>query len=65
MVNPKKPPTETFRITKNLARKIRVISAARGVSIPDWLEETFGPLVEREFSKVAKGLAKEADSPKE
>lgn len=60
--------TEQIRINELLARRIRVIAAAHGRSLPDWLEEKLGPIVAEELPAAMKAIGlpdeEEEESPK-
>lgn len=52
----KKPDTESIRLSIEVTRKARIIAAARGVSLPAWLEEKLGEVVTRELPGVLRDL---------
>lgn len=62
----KKQPGESIRLPVDLARKARVIASARGMSLPEYLIEKLGPIVEEELPGVMKllGLEGEWGTPK-
>jgi predicted transcriptional regulator len=53
MARERKAPTKTVRVSLELARKLDIIAAVRGVSVPELLDELLTPLVAREFPKAA------------
>lgn len=62
----KKPATETIRIHSDLARKARIIAAAKGISVPDYIAEVLRPIIETELAEALKefGIDGEGDKPK-
>lgn len=60
------PASESVRLPADLARKARVIASARGISLPEYLIEKLGPIVERELPEVMRmlGLDQAEDRPK-
>lgn len=59
VAKPKKPPTETVRITKELVRRINRIAAHRDRSVPDYLSELLGPIIDRQEAQMIDEVAKE------
>lgn len=49
-------PTVLVRIDADLAHMVRVITAATGISLPEFLSKHLRQIVEREFQKVAKDI---------
>lgn len=52
----KKPDTESIRLSTEVTRRARIIAAARGVSLPAWLEEKVGEIVAKELPAVLRDL---------
>jgi len=61
MPRPMKPATESIRINKELARKARIVAAALNMSMPDYVTQKLGELVEKEARDVAAGLLKKPE----
>lgn len=61
MPRPMKPATESIRINKELARKARIVAAALNMSMPDYVTQKLGELVEKESRDVAAGLLKKPE----
>jgi predicted transcriptional regulator len=59
MPREKKPETESVRISKELAKKLRHLATHADVSMPEYLEQVLTPLVEAEFQKLIAELAKD------
>lgn len=53
--------TAPVRIEKELLRKIGVIAAALGKSVPEYVEERMQTVVDKEYPKIVKGLVEEID----
>lgn len=53
---PKKPPTESVRVEKDVAKHARMVAAALDVSLPDYLSNTLRPIVEQQLREVMAGI---------
>lgn len=62
----KKPATETIRVHSDLARKARIIAAAKGISLPDYIAEVLRPIVDADLAQTIKqlGLGEEEGRPR-
>ena len=49
MTRPKKPETETVRISAKAAKKARIVSAARGETLPEWLSRVVEAAADEEY----------------
>lgn len=58
----KKVTTDVVRIDSDLARKAKVVAAARGISTPDYLSGLLRSLIERDIKKEAKNLTNDSIS---
>lgn len=56
--------TESIRLDAELARRARIIAAAIGVSMPEYLEQKLKPIIDRDFQRTLKQLNQE-DGPEE
>ena len=56
--------TETVRLAVEIVRKINVIAAVKGKSVPDYLAERFGPLIDEDYKAAADQVSKEAKTKK-
>jgi hypothetical protein len=52
MPRPTKPPTETVRMASDVARDCRILAAALGVSLPDFLTETLRPITRAKIAAL-------------
>jgi hypothetical protein len=52
MSRPTKPPTGTVRMASDVARDCRIIAAALGVSLPDFLTETLRPITQAKLAEL-------------
>lgn len=59
-VGARKPPTESVRITKDVARKARAIAAALDMTLPDYLSDRLEKLTDAEFESAMAKIRKPA-----
>lgn len=64
MPREKKPPTETVRLSKELVRRINRIAAHKDKSVPDYLLERLGPIIEQDESQMLADLKREREKKK-
>lgn len=55
----KKKPTETVRVAADLVRRINRIASHLDKSVPDYLNEILGPIVDRHEAKMLDDIARE------
>jgi predicted transcriptional regulator len=55
----KKPETESVRLDKSLARRIRRIAAHRDKSVPDYLAEVLKPIVDANEKQMVDEVQRE------
>lgn len=61
MPREKKPPTETVRLSKDLVRRINRIAAHLDKSVPDYLLEKLGPLIDKDEAQMLADMEKERE----
>lgn len=59
MPREKKEETDTVRLRKSMIRRIARIAAHRDVSVPDYLADRLGPLVDADEALMIEELKKE------
>jgi hypothetical protein len=59
MAREKKPPTETVRLAREMVRRINRIAAHRDMTVPDYLLEKLGPIVDADEAGMLADLKKE------
>jgi hypothetical protein len=63
MPRPKKPPTETVRMPIDLVRRITILAAHRGQSVPEYLAEILRPIADRHHAEMLDELCRERGLP--
>lgn len=59
MPREKKLPTETVRLAKELVRRINRIAAHKDKSVPDYLLEKLGPIIDQDEAQMLQELKQE------
>jgi hypothetical protein len=52
MTRPRKEETETVRVAKSVARKVRILAVIAGKTLPDYLSERLGQCIDKEYTEV-------------
>jgi hypothetical protein len=59
----RKPPTETVRMPIDLVRRITILAAHRGQSVPEYLAEILRPIADRHHAEMLDELCRERGLP--
>jgi plasmid stability protein len=59
MPRPKKPPTITVRLDKDVARQLRIVAAAHDKDVPDYLANVLRPILAKELRKLGRTFSEE------
>jgi len=65
MPREKKPPTVTVRLSKGLARKLRIVAAAQEKDASDYLGEIIRPILSREMKLLGRTISEDEDEEDE
>ncbi len=47
-----KSKTATIRLSREIVRKARTIASYLDMSLPEWIEAAFGPVVDKEYERI-------------
>jgi hypothetical protein len=59
---PRKPPTESVRLDKDVARDARILAAALDVSMPDLLSQVLRPMIEAKMKEAGVSVSRRKPS---
>lgn len=64
MPKPKKPPTDTVRMPSELKHRVERVAAHRQQTVPEYLAERLGPIVDKDEAQMLDEIGRERKKPR-